>query len=271
MTSLAHGGGASAPVRLDGDPFDPAALGIAHFEHHAAVSSTMDVAHTRAAAGAPHGTLIVADRQEAGRGRGGKRWHSDAPTGLWMTWLLRDVRVAALEVLSLRVGLAVADAVAPWADGVTGLKWPNDVLTAAAPSIEAARALPMRALAKLAGILVETRWREGQLEWVAIGVGINLQPPAAPGLAPAALGAGVSRAALIARIAAPLLTSVLGTAHLSDAEATRWRGLDLMRGRRATQPSAGLVAGVAPDGSLLVRGDDGVVREHRSGSLEVAP
>jgi BirA family transcriptional regulator, biotin operon repressor / biotin---[acetyl-CoA-carboxylase] ligase len=234
----------SAVATIDGVALDLATLGVAQLVHRARVTSTMDVAHEVAASGAPHGTLIVADVQDAGRGRGGKRWHSAAADGLWMTWLLRDVTVASLALLSLRTGLAIAEAVAPHVDGFVGLKWPNDVLTAHAPDRDAARTQPASALAKLAGVLVETRWRDQSLDWVAIGIGINTRIPqqvdrelARAGRRASAVRADTPRATLLATLAPTLLTLGARTTHLSPSERDAWVARDVAVSRCATSPA----------------------------------
>src|SRR4051812_50068807 len=66
----------------------------------------MDVAHRLAAEGAPAGTLVIADEQTAGRGRGGKSWQSSPGAGLWLTLVERPKDASRLGVLSLRIGLA---------------------------------------------------------------------------------------------------------------------------------------------------------------------
>lgn len=282
----------SGSARLDGTTFVPSALGLAQFVHCARVASTMDEAHALAAAGAPGGTLVVADVQEAGRGRAGKRWHSETPDGLWATWLLRDVSPASLGVLSLRVGLVVAECVAPWSEGIVGLKWPNDVLRAPARSVEASRRLPFAALGKLAGILVETRWRAETIDWVAIGIGINLDGPVDPGprvAAPAApspaappdavlpraplprasLRPGTTRLALVSALSPRLVALGRGAAELTARERTAWAARDLMAGRAVLAPTVGHVLGIAADGGLVVVAPDGTRVTCRSGSLEV--
>src|SRR5207249_1003075 len=123
-----------------------------------ALGSTFDAVHDLAAQAALAGTVVIAEEQTAGRGRDGRTWHSPAG-GVWLGMLLRPVR-AELGVISVRVGLAVADAV----DALLGrfetrLKWPNDVL------------LGER---KLAGILCEGRWHGEALQWLAVGVGVNV-------------------------------------------------------------------------------------------------
>lgn len=262
---------------LDGVVLDLAALGIAQFVHQEHVSSTMDVAHALASDGAPHGTVIVADVQAAGRGRSGKRWHSAAPDGLWMTWLLRDVAAEALGLLSLRTGLAIASAVVPHTDAFVGLKWPNDVYAVDAADVHAARTQPWSALGKLAGVLVETRWREQSLDWVAIGIGINRRVPAAAeatgvldGRRVSAVRATTSRAALLAALAPTLQALGSGAATLAPAELAAWAARDVAVGRRATAPGTGRVVGVAADGSLQLAPADASITTHRSGSLEFA-
>src|SRR5262249_45241127 len=126
-------------------------------------TSTLDVAHVLGAEGALAGTLILADAQTAGRGRLGRSWTSERGAGIWLTMIERPSDVVAIEVLPLRIGLALANALDAFAVETVSLKWPNDVYVAGR---------------KLAGILVEARWREAALEWIAIGIGINVRPPA---------------------------------------------------------------------------------------------
>src|SRR5262249_37936882 len=118
-------------------------------------ASTMDDAHSLASAGAPAGTVVVADRQTSGRGRAGRRWASGRGQGIWLTLIERPNDAEALDVLSLRLGLRAARALDRYADTPIRLKWPNDLYVADG---------------KLAGILVEARWRANRVDWVAIGI-----------------------------------------------------------------------------------------------------
>ncbi|HYD54232.1 MAG TPA: biotin--[acetyl-CoA-carboxylase] ligase, partial [Gemmatimonadaceae bacterium] len=122
-----------------------ARLGVPRLALFAEVTSTQDVANALAGDGTPAGTLVLADAQLAGRGRHGRRWASEAGAGIWLTLVERPTDAAALEVLSLRLGLEAARVLDGWADAPVRLKWPNDLLVGEA---------------KLAGILVEVRWRE---------------------------------------------------------------------------------------------------------------
>lgn len=128
----------------------------------AEASSSSDLLLERAARGAGSGSVIVVDRQTAGRGRRGRTWNSAPEASLTFSLLWRfDGGVERLAGLSLAVGVAVARALSTLGVAGIALKWPNDVL------------LDGR---KLAGILVElSSERRGMV--AVIGVGINLLPP----------------------------------------------------------------------------------------------
>lgn len=255
-----------ARVMLDGEPFDLAAMDATAWHHHAEVESTMDEAHRLARDGAPAGTVVLADVQHAGRGRAGKTWISRAGDGVWFTLLERDVSSDALQVLSLRIGLSLAEALAPFAEGRLWLKWPNDLLLGPAHSARPA----WSQLGKVAGILVEARWREQLVEWVAIGVGINLRTPATvlSGARASALRDGVTRHDLLTAVVPRLRAVARRHGVLSAAELAAWHARDSARERRCIAPAAGVVDGVDASGALLIR--DGVTqRAHRSGSLEL--
>ena len=87
----------------------------------------MDAVHTLGAAGEPAGALVLADSQTAGRGRQGNTWRSASSSGIWLTLLERPVDDSGLQVMSLRVGLAVARALDAFAEQTVGVKWPNDL------------------------------------------------------------------------------------------------------------------------------------------------
>src|SRR5687767_172757 len=74
------------------------------------ISSTMDVAHEAAANGAPSGTIVLAERQRAGRGRGGNVWRSEPESGIWLTVIERPWEGVPVELMSIRAGLALAPA-----------------------------------------------------------------------------------------------------------------------------------------------------------------
>ncbi|MES2523387.1 MAG: biotin--[acetyl-CoA-carboxylase] ligase [Gemmatimonadota bacterium] len=214
-------------------------LGVDRVLHFDSVASTMDEAHAAARDGAPAGLLVLADRQRAGRGRGRKSWTSAHGAGLWMTVLERPQEASMLRVLSLRIGLAMAEALEPFAGGAIGVKWPNDLYTADG---------------KLAGILIEARWREQQVDWVAIGVGVNLRVPEDVSGA-AALRTGVHRHEVLRAIVRAVRGSVHAGAVLTTAEVGSWKRRDVAAGRRIVLPVPGVVVGVSNEGALLVLPD----------------
>jgi BirA family biotin operon repressor/biotin-[acetyl-CoA-carboxylase] ligase len=224
-------------------------LDLPRVEVLASVRSTMDVAHGLGADGAPPGTLVLADEQTAGRGRSGKPWRSQAGAGIWMTLLERPNDAEALGVLSIRLGLKGAPVLQRFADGAVQLKWPNDVL------------LDGR---KLAGILVETRWRERQVDWVAIGIGVNIAMPDEEHAA--TLRHGTRRLEVLAELVPALRAAARARGVLSTEELQAWASRDAAAGHRCRLPAPGTVRGLAADGSLMIErnGDIALVR---AGSL----
>ena len=220
------------------------------------VGSTLDVAHQLAAAGADPGTLIVADAQTAGRGRMGRSWRSERGAGIWLTLIERPRDPSGLEVLSLRVGLSAAPSLDRFATGLVQLKWPNDLSVGGR---------------KLGGILIEARWREQSLEWLAIGVGINLRPPADE---PNAIGLrdGVSRDEVLDEIVSAIRGAASRRGPLDAEELSAFAARDMAAGRRCVEPVEGIVRGVSPSGALRVEialsgGKGSAVTEVRAGSL----
>ena len=216
------------------------------------VGSTLDVAHELGEQGTPAGTLVLADAQSAGRGRMGRSWQSAPGSGIWLTLVERPASDEALGVLALRLALALAPALDALSTERVQLKWPNDVFVGDR---------------KLAGILVEARWRGARLDWVAIGVGINVNPPAE--LDVGALAPGADRLDVLAAIVPALRAAASKKGPLTDAELQQFRARDLALGKRCTAPITGEVAGVRSDGALLVAGLNGIEAIH-AGSLVLA-
>lgn len=224
-------------------------LGVPRVELFESVGSTLDVAHA-IAADAPSGTLVLADRQTAGRGRQGRRWESPPAAGIWLTLIERPRDIRALDVLSLRCGLRAARALDALAGSTVQLKWPND--------------LYLRAR-KLAGILIETRWRGGAPDWVAVGFGLNILAPdleTAVGLAP-----GANRVEALTSVVTALRGAARSEGHLTDEELAQFRERDFALGRSVIAPGVGVAAGIDAAGELLITHSDGIVSRHRTGSL----
>jgi len=218
------------------------ALGVPRL-HLRLTDSTNDRARALAIAGAPHGTLVTAAEQSAGRGRQGRRWSAPAGSALLMSLVLREPP----ELLPLVAALGVCDVAGPEAR----IKWPNDVVfERPAPSPGPAGE---GTLAKVAGILAEGRPQEG---WAVLGIGLNVAvrledlPPELHGTA-ATLGREGAEVE-------PVLEALLQALARRLAEPVEqtldaWRRRDALRGRAiAWNGGEGTAEGVDGDGRLVV-------------------
>jgi BirA family biotin operon repressor/biotin-[acetyl-CoA-carboxylase] ligase len=145
-------------------------LGV-RWAFHASVASTQDLARQAAERGAPHGQLVIADWQSAGRGRGGKRWHTPPGKALAFSVVLRPVQGDRQAPLRWNVAPALALCDALQALSLEAqIKWPNDVLLGGR---------------KCAGVLLEVVWHQDRPHYGVLGVGLNVLHGAEP--APGAL------------------------------------------------------------------------------------
>jgi BirA family transcriptional regulator, biotin operon repressor / biotin---[acetyl-CoA-carboxylase] ligase len=228
--------------------------------HLRRTGSTNERARELAFAGAPHGTLVTASEQSAGRGRQGRKWSAPAGSSVLMSLLLRDIP----PLLPLMAAVAVCDV----AGAPARIKWPNDVV------LEGAGARGDVGLAKLAGILVEGRPQE---QWAVLGIGINVavsldELPAelrAAELLPAELRAGGGAglpAATLGRTRGdvePTLAALLRAlerrlAEPAPATLEAWRARDALRGRTISwKGGQGQADGIDEAGRLLVALGDG--------------
>lgn len=128
--------------------------------------TTNNRARELALEGAPEGTLVVAEKQTAGRGRRGKVWESPLGTGIWMSLVLRpQIMPAEASVLTLLCGLATAEAIEAETGLSVGIKWPNDIL------INGKKAV---------GILTEMDCEMSEVHFVIPGIGINVNTASFP-------------------------------------------------------------------------------------------
>ena len=219
----------------------------------------MDVIHQMASEGAAPGTAVIAGEQLEGRGSRGRVWHSPIG-GLWLSVVFRPPAVEGIEVISLRVGLAVAEAIQTRAPKPLQLKWPNDLM------------LENR---KVGGVLCEARWQGETLGWVAVGVGLNVRNPIPDELGAVAVSLSEFTPGItVEETAEPVLAALraldLGIGRLAPAELDRFAGRNWLRGRTIREPIAGEVTGVGEDGALLVRTPAGSDVSLRSGTVELA-
>lgn len=210
--------------------------------------------------GAPHGSLVVAAQQLAGRGRQGKSWWHDAQHGLAASWILRpNLSPRLAPGLVFAAALALREVLS--ALGLSPLiKWPNDVVFG--------RGLQRR---KVAGILSQAVSRAGALNYAVVGIGINantaaLDFPKDAGAATSLLVEGgqiVDRVQLLAELSAALHRQVdvlerEGLATLLDdlrgCSETLGQALHFVHQGQARQ---GLAEDFSQDGALLVRLNNG--------------
>ncbi|MGA9625881.1 MAG: biotin--[acetyl-CoA-carboxylase] ligase [Bryobacteraceae bacterium] len=202
-------------------------------DYYPVVDSTM-----RAAVGLEPGSVVLADRQTAGQGRHGRRWHSEPRSGIYCSIVLKPA-----PALTLALGLATADAIKRATGIVCDLRWPNDVMLAGK---------------KVAGILVRN---------AIAGIGINVNHTSFPAeLASEATSLRLHTGALVSStgILLHLLPAIDAFVELDKDTILRLfaRASTYAAGRRVTvaQPDGiieGTTAGLDPAGFLIVRKDDG--------------
>ena len=237
--------------RLYGTPF---ARRIYHFFK---IDSTNSVAMRLGESGEPHGTVVVAEEQTAGRGRAGRSWTSEKSAGIYCSVLLRPpIPPAHAPLLTLVAGLAARDAAAEDLDTVPDVRWPNDLLVGGR---------------KFAGILTEMHAEPDRIHYAVVGVGVNVNQSKTPeDLADIATslrietGKAVSRLEVLIRLlrsldryynqfiaegATPILRRF--------AEVSSYFKGKRVRITTATETFTGTTAGLEPSGVLRVARDDG--------------
>ncbi|MGH7781008.1 MAG: biotin--[acetyl-CoA-carboxylase] ligase [Candidatus Binataceae bacterium] len=232
---------------------EPGRIGwrIHYFEE---LESTQITARELAGTGSAQGTVVIAERQTAGRGRMGRSWHSPAGANLYATIILRPVMpIAEVPRLSLVAGVAAAEALAREAPGLVALKWPNDVWLRGR---------------KVGGIIAEAMTdMHGALEAVLLGIGINVNLALEDIPAELRNKATSMRATLGRRCdrisIAESLCSFLDYRYMEvvaqgfGAVRLLWEGFSVLTGKKVTvvdgeRREAGIVRGIDEDGALLL-------------------
>ena len=205
--------------------------------HLRLTDSTNERAKELAIGGAPHGTLVTADEQTAGRGRQGRVWTAPPRSALLMSLVTR--RMA--PTLPLATAVAICDALPAGCE----IKWPNDIWIGRR---------------KLAGILVEGRPQDG---WAVVGIGLNVTTEAFPEeLADTATSLRIAGIELDTEsVLAALLASLDEWLEAPAAEVmSAWSERDALRGERIRWTDGeGVAAGIDASGSLVVQTDNGRV------------
>jgi BirA family transcriptional regulator, biotin operon repressor / biotin---[acetyl-CoA-carboxylase] ligase len=208
-------------------------------EYHAAIGSTQDRARELGRTGGA--TLVVADQQTGGHGRGEHTWISEPGTSLLASWVFRPAP-AEPALFALLAGVAVARALAPFGVADRGLKWPNDVWLTGG---------------KVAGCLAH-----GAADHLVVGIGINVSqrdlPPEIAAIATSLARAGhdVDRLALLARLSAELERLADPASHATALAEWRKRSTTLgheVEVRDSGSPAfRGRATALAEDGALVV-------------------
>ena len=231
-----------------------------------ATDSTMNVAHRLAAAGEPEGTVVAAEGQARGRGRLGRNWASPKGKGIYLSVILRPLlHLSQAAHVTLAAAVSVAQAIQKATALHPQIKWPNDVLLEGK---------------KVAGVLTELNAELNRVNYLVVGIGINVHGSRAPLPASStslaeALGRRVDRLGLartllaeMDRVYAELLSEGL------EPILERWRGFADFLGRRIRVALSGrMVDGQAVDidasGALLVRTDTGLIEAVSAGDVLV--
>lgn len=233
------------------------------------IDSTNTYAKDLARRGAPHGTVILAGSQSAGRGRLGRSFHSPEGSGIYMSVILRPKCPAqALMHLTCAVGTVMCDAVEAVCGIRPGIKWINDLV------------LQRR---KLGGILTELGFSpDGRVDYAVVGVGINCNQrpedfPAELRQIAASLYTVTGQPVDPASLTAAMVTAMerLSVRLLTDRAAIldRYRRDCVTLGREVTlhgaMTGAAFALDVDDDGGLQVRLEDGTVHTVQSGEVSV--
>ena len=239
-----------------------------HF--HEEVASTNETAFTMAKESAPEGTAVVANRQSAGKGRLGRQWESPPEGGIYTSIILRPaISPREAPKLSLLAAVAVAEVVGGFLTHPPTVKWPNDLLIGGK---------------KVAGILAEMSAEMDRINFIVIGVGVNVSgggetfSPAVRSVATslsAVEGVEISRVALLQALFVKMemwYNCFLRDGFMPAREAwTRYSG---MAGQRVTVRRIGAtidgsVLGIDEDGALLVKEESGAVARVTDGDVVV--
>ena len=215
---------------------------------------------------------VLARRQENGRGRFGRVWHSGTDGNLYASFAFQpQVEPARMQTFTLWMGVNICALVASFCRTAPGIKWPNDLLFEGR---------------KAGGMLTEARMDADRIHDLVFGLGLNLAPP--PGGWPAALApvatslaehtgrsvdANKFAAALVGRVFDAYTAFLDGS--FQKTFANLWNGYDLLRGRSVTllqgnRTFSGVAAGIDDEGSLLLRLANGHTDRFRAGEVTIA-
>lgn len=227
------------------------------------IDSTNNYARILAAKGAPHGTVVVADQQTAGRGRQGHSFWSPKSLGLYFSLLIRPQSTGFISRMTPAAAVAAVQAIEETAHIIPGIKWVNDLFIGKK---------------KIAGILSEavTDFETGTVNTVVIGIGINCHPVRFPDELSSIAGSledvSLKRSVLAGRLWHHLM---YWTEHLDDPVLMElYRKNSIVTGKRIVYhrdnvPYEGFVRGINDDGNLIVLNDDETEILLHSGEISI--
>jgi BirA family biotin operon repressor/biotin-[acetyl-CoA-carboxylase] ligase len=241
-----------------------------HFHFFPSIGSTNDHIRGLAKAGAPHGTVVIADHQTGGHGRRGRSFHSPEGVGVYLSILLRPAcQPTELMHLTCAVAVAMCEAVEKSAGFLPGIKWTNDLVCGKR---------------KLGGILTELGFTtQGKLDYAIIGVGINVRQQ--PGDFPEDIQDMAGSLSMVtgtditqARVAAAMMDALhtmsenLLTGKAAILDAYRKNCITLHQDVvlvRADEKRYGHAIDIDEEGALIVRFADGSTEPVNSGEVSV--
>lgn len=237
--------------------------------YYDSLTSTNLQAKLDAEKGAAEGTLIVADMQTAGRGRKGRAWSSPAGANIYFTLILKPrFAVELASMVTLVMGLAVAEGIRESCSAQTWIKWPNDIVVNGK---------------KICGMLAEMSVDKEYIHYIVMGVGINVEKQAFPpevaavaGTLQEECGEKLSRASLLAGVIRAF-ESCYEAFLQADSFAPlveRYNALLVNKDRevRVLDPKGeyqGIARGINETGELLVELCDGTVTPVYAGEVSV--
>jgi BirA family transcriptional regulator, biotin operon repressor / biotin---[acetyl-CoA-carboxylase] ligase len=231
------------------------------------VTSTNDHARGLSNADGPHGAVVIAEEQTAGRGRFGRRWQSSASMNLLFSVLLRpeSIHMERIPLVPFAAALAVADAIESVTTLAVECKWPNDLLIAKK---------------KVAGMLLESAMKGISIEKLVLGIGVNVNQADFPAdilPSPTSLlmesGSIVDRSFLLQRLLEALEFRYTQLMSASPAAMLGvWKSRTTMFGTTVTVRQLdgvlrGIAEDIAEDGALLLRTDNHVLHTIRAGDV----
>jgi len=237
--------------RLYGTPF------ARRIVHYFKAGSTNTIAMQLGEQGEPHGTVVIAEEQTAGRGRAGRSWTSEKSAGVTCSILLRPpIPPAQAPLLTLVAGLAARDAAAEELDVLPDIRWPNDVLIRGK---------------KFCGILTEMHAEPDRVHFAVVGMGMNVNqtrmPPALAEIATSLrieTGKAHSRIEVLIRLLRHLdryynefLENGASPILRRFSEVSSYFQGKRVRITTAAETFTGVTSGLEPSGVLRVLRDDG--------------